>query len=361
MNIKSFLLGSATAMVAVSGAQAADAVVVDPEPVEYVRVCDAYGSGFFYIPGTETCIKFGGYVRTFYAVTHTTTGGVETSATDWASRARMQIDTRNETDWGTLRAFFRLDTDLRGSGSQAAQLDRALISIGDSGGLLRAGFGANYWTTNHGFAGVNLAGLFGEDGPYFGTTTAATMLDYTWAADGFSLTGGFQTTSALGGLSNPGAFQDWYVGGSYSGDLGGLAFTYINDSNGGAAGGDGDAWKVSVDIDLSDMAPGALLHGMYMTDDDDTTEYVAADGGNASEIWQISGQVDMGDEMQLVAQYSDIEYTGGTSGDVLGVGVNWFPSAAPGFLVYAAYLDQTNRSAANTERDGFVLRLRRNF
>ena len=50
-------------MVAVSGAQAADAIVVEPEPVEYVRICDAYGSGFFYIPGTETCIRFSGYVR----------------------------------------------------------------------------------------------------------------------------------------------------------------------------------------------------------------------------------------------------------------------------------------------------------
>jgi len=27
------------------------------EPVDYVRVCDAYGSGFFYIPGTETCLR----------------------------------------------------------------------------------------------------------------------------------------------------------------------------------------------------------------------------------------------------------------------------------------------------------------
>ena len=64
MNIKSLLLGSAAALVAVSGARAADAVVVaEPEPVEYVRVCDAYGAGFFYIPGTETCLKIGGYVR----------------------------------------------------------------------------------------------------------------------------------------------------------------------------------------------------------------------------------------------------------------------------------------------------------
>jgi hypothetical protein len=32
-------------------------------PVEYVRVCDVYGAGFFYIPGTDTCLKIGGSVR----------------------------------------------------------------------------------------------------------------------------------------------------------------------------------------------------------------------------------------------------------------------------------------------------------
>src|SRR5262247_3186944 len=64
MNIKSLLLGSAAALVAVSGARAADAVVVaEPEPMEYVRVCDVYGTGFYYIPGTETCLKVGGYWR----------------------------------------------------------------------------------------------------------------------------------------------------------------------------------------------------------------------------------------------------------------------------------------------------------
>jgi hypothetical protein len=58
MNIKSLLLGSAAALAAVSGARGADAVVIaEPEPVEYVRVCDTYGAGFYYIPGTETCMS----------------------------------------------------------------------------------------------------------------------------------------------------------------------------------------------------------------------------------------------------------------------------------------------------------------
>ncbi|MBI1621522.1 porin, partial [Aquamicrobium zhengzhouense] len=64
MNIKSLLLGSAAAAVAATGAQAADAIIIaEPEPMEYVRICDTYGTGYFYIPGTETCLKIGGYLR----------------------------------------------------------------------------------------------------------------------------------------------------------------------------------------------------------------------------------------------------------------------------------------------------------
>ena len=64
MTIKSLLLGSAAALVAVTGARAADAVVVaEPEPAEYVKICDVYGTGYFYIPGTETCLRIGGYIR----------------------------------------------------------------------------------------------------------------------------------------------------------------------------------------------------------------------------------------------------------------------------------------------------------
>src|SRR6202022_2130579 len=60
--VKSLILGSAAGLVAMSGAQAAD-LPVKAKAVEYVRVCSLYGAGFFYIPGSDTCIKFGGYVR----------------------------------------------------------------------------------------------------------------------------------------------------------------------------------------------------------------------------------------------------------------------------------------------------------
>ncbi len=64
MTLKSLLLSSAATLVAISGAQAADTIIApEPEAVEYVRICDAYGAGYFYIPGTETCLRIGGYVR----------------------------------------------------------------------------------------------------------------------------------------------------------------------------------------------------------------------------------------------------------------------------------------------------------
>ncbi len=115
MNIKSLLIGSAAALAAVSGAQAADAIVAaEPEPLEYVRVCDAFGTGFFYIPGTETCLKFGGYIRF-----QTNFGRDASGTSDWDSftRAQFEVDTRTDTELGGLKVgkfYSEWDNDLNG-------------------------------------------------------------------------------------------------------------------------------------------------------------------------------------------------------------------------------------------------------
>ena len=63
MNLmKSLYLGSAAGLVVMSGAHAAD-LPLKAKAVEYVKVCSLYGAGFYYIPGTDTCIKLGGYMR----------------------------------------------------------------------------------------------------------------------------------------------------------------------------------------------------------------------------------------------------------------------------------------------------------
>ncbi|WP_406873890.1 porin [Aminobacter sp. P9b] len=120
MNIKSLLLGSAAALLAVSGARAADAVVVaEPEPMEYVRICDVYGAGFYYIPGTETCLKIGGFVR--YQIDFDSRDdergeavfGDENGGWRKYARANVHLDARSETEYGTFKRYIELEATVR--------------------------------------------------------------------------------------------------------------------------------------------------------------------------------------------------------------------------------------------------------
>jgi len=105
--VKSLLLGSAAGIAAVAGAQAADLPSRKAAPVEYVRVCSAYGAGFFYIPGTDTCLRVGGRVRAEYTIG--TRYGDTGDAYGTRSRGRLNVDARTATAYGTLRTFFRYE------------------------------------------------------------------------------------------------------------------------------------------------------------------------------------------------------------------------------------------------------------
>ncbi len=103
MNIKSLLLGSAAALAAATGAHAADAIVAaEPEPLEYVRICDAYGAGYFFIPGTETCLKLGGRVRT-EGLWKDAYNPASHNGTLWHTRAEINVDTATDTEYGALK------------------------------------------------------------------------------------------------------------------------------------------------------------------------------------------------------------------------------------------------------------------
>ena len=116
MNIKSLLLGSAAALAAVSGAQAADAIVAAaPEPMEYVKVCDAFGKGYFYIPGTETCLNLTGAVR--WQLNWSKTGVV--NGNKWSSYSggfgRLELNAKNDSEVGTVYSFIRIQGDQSGT------------------------------------------------------------------------------------------------------------------------------------------------------------------------------------------------------------------------------------------------------
>jgi opacity protein-like surface antigen len=171
MNIKSLLLGSAAALVAATGAQAADAVVVaDPEPVEYVRVCDVYGTGYFYIPGTETCLRIGGYVRyqasggDLFArqVTDHTDGDINDTYNQYA-RLSLQTWTGTETELGTLKTYTETRFEYGNSGTDTIGLD----AVGDPVGYIDRRFGTS---TSLNFAWIELGGFrVGKDESAFTT------------------------------------------------------------------------------------------------------------------------------------------------------------------------------------------------
>src|ERR1700744_5896615 len=113
---KQLLLGAAACLTISSAAQAAD-LPMKANAVEYVRICSSYGAGFFYIPGTDTCIKLGGYFRA--DVTFNAAGAHGQPAWNgdageqnryhnyFIDRSRMMltIDTRTSTDYGMVRTF----------------------------------------------------------------------------------------------------------------------------------------------------------------------------------------------------------------------------------------------------------------
>jgi len=113
--VKSLLLASAAGLVATAGAQAAD-LPVKAKAVEYVKICSLYGVGFYYIPGTDTCIRIGGHLRSEYSFfsggTNIQNWGTNQAFQDraedyWYARQRifMHTDVRTQTEYGTLRAY----------------------------------------------------------------------------------------------------------------------------------------------------------------------------------------------------------------------------------------------------------------
>ena len=447
MNIKPLLLGAAAVLATVPFAQAADAIVVEPEPVDYVRICDAYGDGFFFIPGTDTCINFNGYVRSSYEKTYihgeiqgslvggvpaagntlagtTTTGPtpaptIDPSFTAWGQRARLGVDVRNETDWGTLRSQIRIEAGQSNTDADY-DMDRALISLAG----FRFGFSDNYWSTNHGFGWINLEavssvafGIVYPDG-FYGFDDA-TLADYTWASDGLAITIGAEDPRVSYGrdtflnATNSGGTDgrvNFYAGFNYTGSGWGVAGTVVHDSLAPdvgsllpAAGGvvtdvGGWAYKISANLDLSSVVSGGTLWGMYMYDGDYNTDYVHGNAltENPDSAWGVAFGMNLTDEVQFVANYFQLEGGIGcpasrtpvaVGGACLGamttaiqegdaeqwtVGLNWYPAAAPGFQVKASYtrgsVDNSASSVvsvspigASFDYDNFEVSIRRDF
>ena len=137
MTKKRMLLGSAAALTAISSVQAAD-LPVKAKPVEYVKICSLYGEGFFYIPGSDICLKIGGYVQSDYGWNLTgartpqysgAAGAQDRSVSPYSTRhrAHFNFDSRTQTAYGTLRTYVAVHIDNENQGTVTVNPTRAFI------------------------------------------------------------------------------------------------------------------------------------------------------------------------------------------------------------------------------------------
>jgi hypothetical protein len=150
-HFRNALVASAVGFTSVAAGHAAD-LPSKAKPVEYVKACSLYGAGYYYVPGTDICLKVGGYLR---AEADVNAGGTllpavgpgstnnraninnrESQSLVERSRFLWSFDAREQTEYGLLRSYARTGIqwssgDSVNSGSNAvAYIDRAFLQLG---------------------------------------------------------------------------------------------------------------------------------------------------------------------------------------------------------------------------------------
>lgn len=292
MKLKSALYGCAATLMGASTAYAADAVVApEPEAVEYVRVCDAYGTGFFYIPGTETCLRISGYVRYDAAGGDNVYGrgfyrdrdgdafadyGGDNDTWRKLARFTLRLSTASETDLGTLTTFAETRYDWAdGHEGSSGSLRFAYIQLGG----LRVGLDESAFVTFPGYLG----NVINDDVILAGGYRTG-LVSYTFTGgNGFSAILSFEQGNDID--TDPGYsgtiddYMPHVVGGlRYSQGWGALTAVAAYDSvNEGWAG------KLRADVNVTDRFSLWVMGGYKNIDD----EYMSVMNGDGAVIGQV--------------------------------------------------------------------------
>ena len=354
MNIKSLLFGSAAALVAVSGARAADAVVVaEPEPAEYVKICDVYGAGYFYIPGTETCLRIGGYVR-YDAGFGDLLGGKAVDHLDptkvndtWKKNARFTLKTwtGQETELGTLKTYTETRWNFGGTDvayDKGVTLNFAWVQLGG----LRVGKDESAWDTFTGYAGnvINdsLIGYGGE----FDTNLISYTMD---AGNGFS--GIISLEQGSGAYTIDSYVPHVVVGAKYTQAWGGIVGVGAYDSA-------QEEWagKVRVDVNATEQLS-LFVMGAYGSEKNGTYNFFKNWDGK----WGIWGGATY-KVNEKVSVNGQVSYD---SGKDVAVVANVSYEVVPGFTITpeVAYWNHTDTNKYGVKDDawGGMIRFQRNF
>ncbi|WP_292386210.1 porin [Mesorhizobium sp.] len=395
--MKSLLLGSAAALIAVSGARAADAVTVaEPEPAEYVKICDVYGSGYFYIPGTETCLRIGGYVR--YDIGLGDVGSFDGARSldvrnggdqgTWYKNTRFTLKTwtGQETELGTLKTYTETRINFGNSngygdsvtaggqpignpaGNKGITLNFAWIQLGG----LRVGKDESAFNTFIGYAGNVINDTLV---PYGGFDTNVVQY-YFDAGNGFSAVVSLEEGSgSAGGPVVDGVGNYLYNAGSGNDTIdsyvphvvGGVKYTQGWGAITGVVAYDSawDEWagKVRLDVNATNELSLFLMAG-YGSDDHIDRNFYKQWGGN----WAVWG----GGTYKFNEKTSFNLQASADDAKNYGVAANVAYDIVPGFTVTAEVdylhdgkfgdLDDRNWTNANKKNSvGGMLRFQRSF
>jgi hypothetical protein len=214
--VKSLLLGSAAGVAVVVGAQAAD-LPVKAKPVEYVKICTLYGDGFYYIPGTDTCVRFSGYVRADYGYNvngartvnyRGADGAQDRTVNNYSTRHRgsFSVDARTQTAYGTLRTFTTMHLQNE-NGSESTNIARAFIQWGG----FTFGRTVSFFDVEGSLGDSGLRSLHQTQQDNTTGANGINQIAYTWQlGNGFTLNIGAdeRRVRSITNLSN----TDWNVG-----------------------------------------------------------------------------------------------------------------------------------------------------
>jgi hypothetical protein len=203
MTLKTLLLGSATAFAVVGGAQAADLSIA--EPVDYVRICDAFGSGYYYIPGTDTCLKIGGSVKFIakFAANGVTYGAApDTHSSNWwfTTEAVLEATAKSMTEYGELGANFKLKGVYNPNGLPAPAIPGVVAANGNV-----ALDGASLWWGPFKFGHFSSAfdGGGGFADSVYRSDVSPEQIQISFAAAGFGLALGIEDPRTRWGTALP--------------------------------------------------------------------------------------------------------------------------------------------------------------
>jgi hypothetical protein len=291
--VKSLILGSAAGIVAIAGAQAAD-LPVKAKPVQYVKICSLYGAGFYYIPGTDTCIKIGGFLRAEmnfnangsfnpYRVQNFDAPGRNREVTRW--RAAVTFDVRSQTEYGTLRSYLLVaPTGTNGQniggtpyidGNTGTYVNAAFIQFaGFTAGSTASFFDfdtnpyanfTNTWGSNQAGNGIPVFAYTAQFGGGWSASISAedatvrrqAILDSTWVAGSGAAPG---AANGYGGRRWPDVVANLRIDQAWGGAqiMGAIHDVYANNSTGAVSNTlSATGWAVGAGIKLNAPSIGA--------------------------------------------------------------------------------------------------------